>query len=115
MRHSNAEPPGSMQGLVDLLEALRARDYAFVTVTPETHRRVLENRADAPAADLRDVFGWSLTFAPGLLPDDLFELMRRETLLEAVEGGFRSRVRVASVQGRLFLHSAFPTDTDAAV
>jgi SAM-dependent methyltransferase len=115
MRESNAERRGSMQALADLLQALQARDYAFVTVTPETHRRVLDHRPGAWAVDLRDVFGWSLPFEQGSLPPDIFHNLRAAGALEAVGGGFRSRLRVSSLHGRLFLHSAWPTDTDAAV
>jgi methylase of polypeptide subunit release factors len=115
MRDSNAERAGSMQALVDLLRALRACDYAFVTVTPETHRRVLEQRPGAWASDLRDVFGWSLPFAEDALPRELVESLRAAGGLETVAAGFRSRFRVSTLHERLFLHSAYPTDTDAAV
>jgi methylase of polypeptide subunit release factors len=104
-----------MQVLVDLLGALQARDYGFVTVTPDTHRRVLEARPDAWAVDLRDVFGWSLPFAKDLLPPNILRLLMALGALEVVEGGLRSRLRVSTLHERLFLHSSYPTDTDAAV
>src|SRR5205809_7541869 len=110
MRDSNAERRGSMQALADLLQALQARDYAFVTVTPETHRRVLDHRPHALAADLRDVFGWSLRFTEDLLPPGLFRSLRAAGVLEVAADGFRSGVRVSSLHGQLFLHSAYPTD-----
>jgi len=46
-----------------LLAALEARRYHFITPTPTTHARVIARRSEA--RDLRDVFGWSLPFARG--------------------------------------------------
>src|SRR4028119_1702430 len=53
--------------LAALLQALDREGYAFTTVTPATHARVLARRAGETACDLRDVFGWGLAFGPGLL------------------------------------------------
>jgi hypothetical protein len=97
-------------GLTDLLRALSALDYRFVTVTPETHRRVLERNPGRVARDLRDVFGWSLPFEEGLLPAPLRTALERSGSVSYEGGLLRSRIRVASVGDRLFLHSAFPTD-----
>ena len=69
----------------------------------------------AKARDLRGVFGWSLAFEPELLGDELFGVMERARLLERAESGWRSKVRVSRVAGRLFMHSAFPTDSDDSV
>jgi SAM-dependent methyltransferase len=98
------------QGLLDLLRALGAADYRFVTVTPETHRRVLERDPDRLAQDLRGVFGWNLPFEDGLLTAPVLDALERSGSV-AREGRLsRSRVRVASVDGSLFLHSAYPTE-----
>lgn len=98
--------------LLTLLRALDAQGYEFVTLTPETHRRYLALRGEARARSLRDIFGWSLPFQPGLLPTGLLELLRRGDALEEDRetGALRSRYRVSRVGGHLFLHSAFPTD-----
>jgi methylase of polypeptide subunit release factors len=103
------------EGLLDLLRALGAAEYRFVTVTPETHRRVLERGAGRPARDLRDVFGWNLPFEASLLPAPVREALGRSGMAEREGGLLRSRVRVASIDGRLFLHSAFPTDSADSV
>lgn len=103
------------EGLIDLLRALRAADYRFVTVTPETHRRVLERGPGRVAQDLRGVFGWNLPFEEGLLPPAVREALERSGSV-AREGRLsRSRVRVASVDGVLFLHSAYPTDDSDSI
>lgn len=105
------------EALLGLLRALEARGYAFVTPSPATHRRYLKLRGDAPAQSLRDVFGWSLPFRPGLVPPDLLDLLRRGDALAVDEetGAQRSRYRVSRIGPHLFLHSAFPTDAEDAV
>lgn len=95
--------------LLELLEGLAAAGYRFVAVTPETHRRVLERRKGL-ARDLRDVFGWSLRFEAGLLPSLILDALDRSFMVEREGGLLRSRVRVATLGDRLFLHSAYPTD-----
>jgi methylase of polypeptide subunit release factors len=103
------------EGLLDLLRALEAAGYRFVTVTPETHRRVLDRDPGRVAKDLRDVFGWNLPFEDGLLPAPVADALERGGML-SLEGGLaRSRVRVASLGDRLFVHSAFPTDDSDSV
>lgn len=98
-----------------LLRALGERGYDFVPVTPETHRRVVARPGMARARDLRGVLGWSLPFEETLLPDDLLALLRGAGFLESGPRGWRSTVRISSVAGRLFLHSAFPTDAPDSV
>ncbi|MBA3819571.1 MAG: SAM-dependent methyltransferase, partial [Deltaproteobacteria bacterium] len=63
--------------LVELGTLLRDRGYQFTTVTPETHRRVLARPAAGPARTLRDVFGWSRSFAPDALPPALLAALDR--------------------------------------
>lgn len=103
------------QALLALLEALAGAGYRFVTVTPETHRRVLERDTGRIARDLRDVFGWNLPFEPDLVPPAIRELLEQNALVSNEGPLWRSRVRVASVGDRLFLHSAYPTDDSDAV
>lgn len=98
-----------------LLQALDERGYDFVTVTPESHRRVIARPAMRLAKDLRGVFGWSLPFEEGLIEPALFALMKEGRLLQQTAAGWKSKVRVSRIRGRLFLHSAFPTDTDDSV
>lgn len=104
---------GGEPALAALLERLAALGYDFVTVTPETHRRVVDKRSRAQ--DLPDVFGWSLPFRRDLMPPDLLDLLDRGGGLEAAGDLLKSRFRVARLGDRLFLHSAFPTDDKHAV
>ncbi|HEX8240724.1 MAG TPA: methyltransferase [Allosphingosinicella sp.] len=107
-----SDPDGA---LLSLLEGLAEADYRFVAVTPETHRRVLERSPGRTAADLRDVFGWNLPFETGLLPPPIRDSLQRSGMLARERGLCRSRLRVASVEDRLFLHSAYPTDSADSV
>lgn len=108
------ELPPEDAALLDLLRALEAEGYRFVTITPETHKRVIA-RAHGTARDLRDIFGWSLPFDPAVLPAPVWKALERSGLTERDGSLHRSRVRVSSLGGRLFLHSAFPTDSAASV
>ena len=101
--------------LAALLQALDQEGYAFTTVTPATHQRVVARRRGQTASDLRDIFGWSLPFTRDTLPADLFDLLREGGAVEEGSGTCRSLVRVSSLSGRLFLHSAFPTDAADSV
>ncbi|MEA3008891.1 MAG: hypothetical protein QOJ91_583 [Sphingomonadales bacterium] len=103
------------KALLALLEALAGAGYRFVSVTPETHRRVLERDPGRTARDLRDVFGWNLPFEPDLVLPAIREALEGNALVSNEGPLWRSRVRVASVDDRLFLHSAYPTDESDAV
>jgi methylase of polypeptide subunit release factors len=98
-----------------LLDALDARGYDFITVTPESHRRVLARPSMRQARDLRGIFGWSLPFNEAVAGPELFGLLREARLLQESAAGWKSKVRVSRVRNRLFLHSAFPTDHDDSV
>ena len=105
--------------LRELLAHLAASGYTFTTPTPLTHQRVLAHRKGQSAATLRDVFGWNLPFsAPGLaeqLPPRLVDKLRATGLLAAHGDHLQAAVRVSSLSGDLFVHSAFPTVQDDAV
>lgn len=96
---------GDTEALVGLLTALDARDYSFVTPTPSTCQRMLE-RGPGGRPTLRDIFGWSFTFTEADLDGELIALLRRANALERSDGGLRSLVRVSTVHGLAFLHSA---------
>jgi SAM-dependent methyltransferase len=109
---ANAEQDSA---LLALLRAARDDGYDFVTVTPETHRRVLEREPGAMARDLRDVFGWSRPFGESLLPAHFLEPLRESGFLEREGNGLKSGLRISTVAGSLFLHSAYPTDDSHSV
>ena len=94
--------------LLELLAQLRARNYRFTAVTPATHARVLA-RPRADTLTPRDILGWNRPFRADEIDPAIVDLLRRADAVEDSAGTLRSRLRVASLRDRLFLHSAFPT------
>jgi len=94
--------------LLALVQALKERGYAFTTVTPASHAKVEARAPGRKATNLRDVFGWSRPFDEDVLPPGLFALMRQAGVLVRGDDAWRSAVRVSSLDGELFLHSAYP-------
>ena len=101
--------------LLDVVARLADSGYAFTTITPASHARVLDRRTDLTAASERDVFGWSLPFGPGLLSADLENALQASGMAEPDARFLRSKVRVSKVRDQLYLHSAYPTIADDAV
>lgn len=109
------DPAAGVAPLVRLLEGLAARDYAFVCPTPETTRRVVRRSDKRGARSVRDVFGWSRPFDETALDPELFALALEAAVLRRTRRGWRASVRASSLDGRLFLHSAYPTLGERAV
>ncbi|MCJ2078235.1 class I SAM-dependent methyltransferase [Methylobacterium sp. E-016] len=107
--------PDPNPALIALVERLRALGYSFTTVTPATHARVNARPQAARARNLRDVFGWSRPFAEDLLPADLFAAMHAAGVLVRDGDAWRSAIRVSSLDGELFVHSAYPPSTTDVV
>jgi release factor glutamine methyltransferase len=113
--------PAAVPHLVDGLIAVGRwlqqpeRSYAFVTVTPETHRRVVARPGYAHARNLRDIFGWALPFDEALLPPGILESLDAAGLLLQVGTRLRSAVRYSTLDGLLLAHSTYPTAQRDAV
>jgi len=103
----------SESALVEVGRWLAARGYQFVTVTPETHRRVVARAV--PATSLRDVFGWSRPFDAALLPVEILAALRRAEAVVERDGLLAATVRFSSLDGGLYVHSAYPTRDEASV
>lgn len=104
---------GGALALVELGRWLRGTGYRFVTVTPETHRRVLA-RPPPRTLSLRDIFGWNRPFTERALPTEILALLRAGGALRETTEGYRSAVRFSSLGVQLFAHSSYPTrDVDA--
>lgn len=102
--------------LVDLGRWLQTLGYAFTTVTPLTHQRVLARLRAVADADERDAFGWNRPFTPTLLPRALGQrLLKGGVVAHAPQGAWRSQVRLSTLGGLLFSHSAYPTGAPDAV
>lgn len=100
--------------LLELLAALKDREYHFIAVTPATHARVLARPLSKPPTP-RDIFGWNRVFEEHQIEPQLLNPLRRSGFIEEADGGLRSLIRVASLEADLFLHSAFPTNAPDAV
>jgi methylase of polypeptide subunit release factors len=102
--------------LKELGHALKRSDYRFTTVSPATHARVNSRAGNEWAKDLAGIFGWSRPFFPSVVPDEVYALMQAAGILVPYgngQHGFRSRLRVSSLDEELFFHSAYPTtDSD---
>lgn len=103
------------QALLQLGQRLRADGYRFTCVTPATHSRVNAREGSGQASSLRDVFGWSRPFAPGLVSNDELQLLERAQVLVPRGELLGSAVRWSSLDDLLLVHSAFPTDASDAV
>ncbi len=95
--------------------ALRDGAYSFTTVTPATHERVNNRKGNEWATNLGGVFGWSRPFQIDILPPAIWELMNQAEVAVPHGEGWRSSLRLSSLGGQLFWHSAFPTTNDDAV
>lgn len=102
-----------------LLAYLEARDYQFVSPTPATHGLVRSRPSHPELPDLRDLFGWMRSFRGDAVEPELLDLMDKAGTLERLEPlegegvVFRSRYRVSSLDGRLYIHSAPTSDASA--
>ncbi|MHC8367379.1 methyltransferase [Pseudomonas sp. ZT5P21] len=101
--------------LLQLGRRLQADGYRFITPTPLTHQRVNDRSFGQSARTLREVFGWSRPFEPGLLSADEQRQLQQAGVLEESNGRLKSHVRWSSLDDLLFVHSGFPTEAADAV
>ena len=107
--------PVHTEALITLVTLLRDGGYRFVTPTPATHALVNARPENAQARTVTDVFGWSRGFHEDVLPPPLFQAMQAAGVLAGSPGAWRSTVRLSTLDGMLFLHSAHPTTAADAV
>ena len=101
--------------LVLLLAYLQTQDYQFTTISPASHAKVNNRIENAVGNDLVDIFGWNRPFKSEAVDSALFELMQSANILTKLENGWKSQLRVSSMNGLLFFHSAYPTSSNDAV
>ncbi len=101
--------------LLRLARAVQSTGYAFTTPTPATHARVNVRPGSAWAQDLAGVFGWSRPFRDDAVQPEILALMQEADVLIRDDAGLRSAVRLSSLDGMLFMHSAYPTTAAASV
>lgn len=102
--------------LLDLLADLDASGYDFVPPTPSTQARVVARPDRREARNVRDVLGWSLPAARGVLPRDLeAALIEAGVLVPDDDGRLIPQLRASRVEGTLFWHSRYPTTAHDSV
>ncbi|MEX3772704.1 methyltransferase [Pseudomonas sp. MYb118] len=114
MNHESTLSPADL-ALVQLGRRLQADGYRFITPTPLTHQRVNDRTFGQSARNLREVFGWSRAFQPGLLSPDEERQLQQAGVLEESNGHLKSLVRWSSLDDLLFVHSGFPTEAADSV
>ncbi|ENU92500.1 hypothetical protein F971_02391 [Acinetobacter vivianii] len=99
------------RGLHYLLHFLEEQHYRFTVITPLSHERILKRKKHLSntARSLKDIFGWNLPFYPEALDQQLFLILKNADLIRLEDQQWLSTVRVASLDEKLFIHSAFPT------
>ena len=108
-------PDTDPDSLAALVQTVRETGYSFTTVTPATHAHVNARPQNARARNLRDVLGWSRPFSPEILPEVVLTALERAGAVSA-QGDVRTpNVRLSSLDGELFLHSAYPPSAADAV
>ena len=106
---------GGTDQLAALASLVQVTGYHFVTPTPATHARVNARPGSEWARDLCDVFGWSRPFQDGTVPTPIVDAMRDAGVIAPEGDGWRSTIRLSSLDGLLFAHSAYPTAAADAV
>jgi SAM-dependent methyltransferase len=96
------------ENLLQLGRFLQDAEYRFVTITPESHRRV-NARAGGPARSLRDVFGWNRRFEAVTVGPMVLSLLKAADAAIEDNGTYLSKIRFSTFQDFIFLHSGYPT------
>lgn len=97
------------RALVALGEYLLAAHYRFVTITPESHRRVNARPENVEGRSLTDIFGWSRPFRRGALPPDAFALLVAADAVQVEGDMLASAIRFSTIDEAIFVHSRYPT------
>jgi methylase of polypeptide subunit release factors len=112
---SSVQVPASfLNPLVALGKFLQLQDYRFTTITPASHRRVVERDPSYEAQNLTDIFGWSRLFRRKRFPE-VADMLDEAGELEARGAAFHSKVRFSTLADQIYIHSAFPTDAPDSV
>ncbi|MCB5184996.1 class I SAM-dependent methyltransferase [Methylobacillus gramineus] len=118
MTLSHTSPHTSTQeatAFVAILRLLQQQAYQFTTISPTSHALVNSRPGNELAKNVADILGWSRPFTADVAGYELFALLKQATALSFDGTVWHSRLRVSSLSGRLFLHSAFPTSESDAI
>ena len=107
--HSTAQASDD-RALLHLGRRLQADGYQFITPTPLTHQRVVSRADNAPAVDMRGIFGWSRPFEAQVFEAAEWQALQQAGIIVKAHGRWHSTVRWSTLGSLLLAHSAFPTD-----
>ncbi|WP_312145721.1 methyltransferase [Brevundimonas sp.] len=106
-------PTPADEALLELLSRLEAAGYDFVSPTPAVHKLVSRRRKANERHALRDILGWGRLFDAATAPPWLLKGLGAADALAAEAEGYRARLRVSRLAGRLHLHSASSREDQA--
>ena len=112
---NNEQAINKQNPLTLLLAYLQRENYRFTTISPASHERVNNRPQNGMANNLTDIFGWNRSFKRESIDAKLFHIMQSANIAIEVEKGWRSQLRVSSINELLFLHSTYPTLGNEAV
>src|SRR6476469_3127087 len=97
----------TFRALIELGGILQSRGYRFVAIAPATHGQVL--RRAAAETSLESIFGWNRPFQRDAIDGNLIKLLEEANALHEQDGLYKTKVRFATIDDLLFVHSGFPT------
>jgi len=100
---------------LELLGRLSDGGYRFMPPTPAVHRRILWRRPGSRAESLEDIFGWNRPFGAQAVDRELVALMHAGRMVARRGPSLVSTLRVASLEGHLYLHSGYGDRSSDAV
>lgn len=110
-----SETQAQQQLLAELVADLKSRNYHFIAISPASHALVNARADNQLAYNLEGIFGWGRRFAPQLLGEAWFSRLQQAGVIVPEGEYWLSKVAVASMDGCLLLHSAYPANDDNAV
>lgn len=100
--------------LSEVALSLKENDYKFITISPDSHSRILSRASHSKHTSLqlvlRDFFGWNMWVDKNALPRPIIEPLERTELIEEQGHLVKSRVRASTYNDLMFFHSGFPTE-----
>ena len=98
-----------------LLAHLYLKEYRFTTISPASHKMVNSRANNQMAIDMAGIFGWNRPFNFEIIDTLMSDLIQSTDIAVKVKSGWKSKLRVSSINQLLFLHSAYPTLKNDAV
>lgn len=104
------------ENLIEVGHFLNSVDFQFTAITPASHRRILERdgaRFDeaSEGESLPQLFGWNKKVRKSNFSEKSMRTFERAGIIEDHGDFIKSRVRFSTLNGHIFMHSGFPTES----